>query len=149
MTTLQMLSIDARNAIADEFADRLRDRVECLEPSGARRWWRVEETDSHDVWLIDWPAGAIVPRHDHDGAAASIAVIRGELVETRYDAAGVEETSTLAPGPVHVVADEISHEIRNVAGAVATSVHVYSPPLRAMSFYDDAGALAHRDVVDG
>ena len=50
---------------------------------------------------------------------------------------------------MHVVADEISHEIRNVAGAVATSVHVYSPPLRAMSFYDDAGALAHRDVVDG
>ena len=136
-----------RDAIAVGLAASVRPSVDGLDRAEARRWWRLVATETFDAWLIDWPSGTGVPRHDHDGAAASIFVVRGRLVETRY--AGGRSTSSVArAGDLLRVGVDASHEIGNDAPDVATSVHVYSPPLRSMGFYDPDGTAVRRDAID-
>ena len=136
-----------RDAIAVGLAASVRTAVDGLEVGATRRWWRLVATDTFDAWLIDWPPGTEVPRHDHDGAAASICVGRGELVETRFDTSGPSWSRAWSGGLLRVGA-EVSHQIGNEATHPASSVHVYSPPLRSMGFYDGDGASVRREGVD-
>jgi predicted metal-dependent enzyme (double-stranded beta helix superfamily) len=136
-----------RDALAVALAAGFVTSVADLSPSTDRRWWRVMATGQFDAWLIDWPVATSVQPHDHGGSAASIAVVRGALREVRLDLAG-PVLSDLAPGTVHRVAADAVHDIANPGPARATSVHVYSPPLRTMVFYDDAGAALRQDDVD-
>ncbi|HKY15950.1 MAG TPA: hypothetical protein VJM33_13580 [Microthrixaceae bacterium] len=145
---IDALGAAERDVVAIGLAASVRDSVARLDVAVERRWWRLVETDEFDAWLIDWPIDARVPRHDHDGAAASIAVVRGRLVELRFTGTTRTGTSILVPGRAHRVAADASHEIVNREAVPATSVHVYSPPLRSMAFYDTAGVRTHRDVVD-
>jgi hypothetical protein len=137
-----------RDAVARGLASSMREAVERLDVASERRWWRLLATEEFDAWLIDWPSGGSVPRHDHDGAEASIRVVRGRLVECRFFGAASVGTSILVPGRTHRVPADVTHEIVNRDDSVATSVHVYSPPLRSMGFYDDDGVATHRDAVD-
>ena len=148
-TSPALVALDdaARDAVAAGLAAGLRGSVDGLAADVVRRWWRLVATDTFDAWLIDWPAGTEVPRHDHDGAAASICVVRGRLVETRFEADGPTSAS-LRPGEVHRVSSDASHQIGNAAPDVATSIHVYSPPLRAMGFYDPSGVAVRSDPID-
>jgi uncharacterized RmlC-like cupin family protein len=136
-----------RDAVAIGLAASVRPSVDRLDVAGERRWWHLVATDTFDAWLIDWPSGTAVPRHDHDGAAASICVVRGRLVEIRF-AAGGSSLSTARPGEVLRVDADVSHQIGNDATDPATSVHVYSPPLSSMGFYDPDGVPVRRDPVD-
>ena len=142
------LAPEERDAIARALAISLRSTASDLGDASDRRWWRVVATESFDAWLIDWPPGTSVPRHDHDGAEASLCVVRGELVEHTFDGPEIGATSVLPPDLVHRVAAESSHEVVNLAPSSATSVHVYSPPLRSLGFYDDLGETTRRDVVE-
>lgn len=40
------------------------------------------------------------------------------------------------------------HDIVNEGPGVAMSTHVYSPPLRSMTFYDDAETPVRTETVD-
>jgi quercetin dioxygenase-like cupin family protein len=144
---VEVLDVVERDAIAIGLAAGLRRSVDELADGVVRRWWRLVATETFDAWLIDWPEGTSVPRHDHDGAAASLCVVRGRLVETRFGPTGAT-FHTLQPGEVRRVAADASHEIANVATDPATSVHVYSPPLTAMGFYDPDGGPVRHDRVD-
>jgi hypothetical protein len=144
---VNVLGAAERDAIASGLATSLRDTVAALDPAESRRWWRLVATEEFDAWLIDWPPGTSVPRHDHDGAAASIRLVRGSLVETRFDAAGGVRRLALSADASHHVPAEVTHELGNRGRVDATSVHVYSPPLRSMAFYDHDGAPTRRDEV--
>ncbi len=100
---------------------------------------RVLSTDDYDVWLLRWPAGTAVTPHDHGPSVGAFCVVRGSLVEMRWQdgqpaprAVGPAETVTVGRGVVHDV-------IGVTDGSL--SVHVYSPPLSLMNYYDDSGAV--------
>jgi hypothetical protein len=88
-----------------------------------------------------------VTPHDHGDSAGAFAVVSGELVELRWFATG-PRARTVRPGRAIIIERGVVHDV--IAGrGLSLSVHVYSPPLAAMSFYDAAGTEAlRREVVD-
>jgi hypothetical protein len=100
-----------------------------------RCWARIAANHTSDAWLISWPTGGSVALHDHGGSAGAIAVVAGELVEITP---GRRELTrrVLSVGQVHDVAPDAVHDVLNVGPMPALSVHVYSPPLAQMTFYD-------------
>jgi mannose-6-phosphate isomerase-like protein (cupin superfamily) len=115
-----------------------------------RAWRLIAQTDDFDAWLIAWPGGGTVDLHDHGGSRGALHVISGSLVETIpwRDGAGamtfaqreIQEGVTLAFGAGHV------HDVRNESSSHALSLHVYSPPLTSMTYYDCfEGRLVRRE----
>lgn len=107
-----------------------------------RHFARLVRTDEYEAWLLTWTSDQSVELHDHGGSSGVVLVLEGELVEHATDvasAAPLRETrwprgSAHAFGPGHV------HDLRNADDAPATSIHVYSPPLSTMTFYDHRAA---------
>ena len=111
--------------------------------SPTERCWRtVAATDLFEAFVIAWPVGGAIDLHDHGGAAGAVVVAAGELVETtvrpgRDGTLDVRSSrlptgGTLVFGPGHV------HDIVNRGPGPALSVHVYSPALTSMTFFDIA-----------
>jgi len=108
-----------------------------------RSWRLIAQTRDFDAWLIAWPGGTAAELHDHGGSRGALHVINGSLVETiPWREEGGEVTLarrevhsgvTLAFGAGHV------HDVRNEAVVHALSLHVYSPPLASMTYYDRFG----------
>ena len=113
-----------------------------------RQWWRLLATDSYDAWLIAWPTGGAVTPHDHGGSVGAFSVVAGELTEVVFDERG-EHVDRVTPGGARPVPAAAVHDVVNLADAPALSVHVYSPPLSSMAFYDaDGRAELRTDLVD-
>jgi rhodanese-related sulfurtransferase len=118
------------------------------------RWYLpLHRSNSCDVWLLGWERGQDTDWHDHGGSSGSFAVAEGRLAE-QYRAAGgrriarrgVPASEAVAFGPAHV------HEVAHGGGGPATSIHAYSPPLMAMTYYSFTGygLIARQTVaVDG
>jgi predicted metal-dependent enzyme (double-stranded beta helix superfamily) len=115
---------------------------------GGRWHVRLRVTDHYDVWLIGWGVASLVEMHDHGASAGAIAVMYGTLVEHTPRTAGGVRRQRLAAGTVHAFAAGHRHDVVNDGPDVAMSVHVYSPPLAAMTFYDDAGVAVRTEAVD-
>ena len=108
-----------------------------------RSWRLIAQTREFDAWLIAWPRESAAELHDHGGSRGALHVISGALVETmpwrdddgRMTLARREVPSgvTLSFGAGHV------HDVRNEAADHALSLHVYSPPLTSMNYYDRLG----------
>jgi hypothetical protein len=118
-----------------------------------RRWRLAVRTAQFDVWLIAWPQGGRVELHDHGRSRGAIAVLEGSLVEAtpwRDDTGRFAlHRRTLAVGDVVSFGSHHVHDVVNDAQEHAVSLHVYSPPLRTMGFYEvTLGGLAARDVRD-
>jgi hypothetical protein len=130
-----------------------------LSPEG--RWYeRIHLDEAHEVWLISWLPGQGTGFHDHGGSAGAFAVVWGTLLERRVVRpahAGPAQTGPMQAGPAHAGLAQAGpvlvrpvreggarsfgpryvHDVRNAAaGAVAVSVHAYSPPLPAMTRYE-------------
>ncbi len=103
-----------------------------------RRYARLLSTPAFEAWLICWPQGASLELHDHGPSAGALAVVAGTLEETFVGRTGprtrrVGAAQVLSFGRGHV------HDVANRERVPATSVHVYSPPLSTMTFYDVTG----------
>jgi quercetin dioxygenase-like cupin family protein len=100
-----------------------------------RRWYRLLRSDTYvDVWLISWATEQTAELHDHGGSLGALTVVSGSLVERRWVGNGlrsrrVRAGRSLGFPPGHV------HDVGNTDAAPAVSVHAYSPPLTAMSYY--------------
>ena len=114
-----------------------------LDPEG--RWYQqIRVDDACELWLISWLPGQSTGFHDHGGANGAFGVVWGELDEhvVARGAAGPARSSGPAgrrvpAGVVRSFGAHHVHDVRNSsAGAVAVSVHAYSPPLSAMTRYD-------------
>lgn len=127
------------DAVAVGLAAGLREVPGRIRPSTERRWWRVVATAEFDAWLIDWPPGTFVEPHDHAGSAAALVVVRGELEEVTWPS-DRPITATLSGAEVRRIPRRSTHRIANVGDRPATSVHVYSPPLEAMTFHRPGGS---------
>jgi len=129
----------------------------CLAPSAAvwwashrpaRRIWDLMVASQHyEAWVIAWPRGGAIELHDHGGTQGAVVVASGELTETVVveGAGGRVETDTavLPAGSSITIGSARIHDIVNLGPNPAISVHVYSPRLASMTYYDiSAGRLA-------
>ena len=121
------------------------DRID--EDSEHRTGLRLLATDAYDVWLLRWPPGTSVEPHDHGVSTGVFAVVTGELTEIRW-VRGTRHSQAAGPGEVIAIERGVVHDVVATADS-SLSVHVYSPPLTWMSFYDDSGQEAvRRSAVD-
>src|SRR6185437_8576016 len=109
-----------------------------------------------DVWLISWVPGHATELHDHGGSLGALTVLSGSLNEFRWDGrrlrrrrldAGDQAGFPLgwvhdvvwAPRPVpsRVAGPAVTSGTSGASGPIqpTLSVHAYSPPLTAMSYY--------------
>lgn len=118
------------------------------------RWYLpLHRSNSCDVWLLAWETGQDTDWHDHGGSSGSFAVADGCLIEQYRVPSGRRMArrrllthEAVAFGPSHV------HDVAHGDGGSATSIHAYSPPLVAMTYYTatDYGLIARETVaVDG
>jgi hypothetical protein len=107
-----------------------------------RRYERVLSTPAYDAWVICWPSGGALDLHDHGGSAGAFSVVAGQLAEATVDGSVTVER-TFSPGETTTFNSTRVHAVFNRGNVVATSVHVYSPPLSSMVYYDvdDEGGL--------
>lgn len=108
---------------------------------------RALATADYDVWLLRWPRGTSVDPHDHGPSEGGFAVVAGALEEVRWHA-GRRVSRVLLPGEAVTVERGAVHDVVGASDG-ALSVHVYSPPLREMTFYDETGQVAvGRELVE-
>jgi predicted metal-dependent enzyme (double-stranded beta helix superfamily) len=108
-----------------------------LDPEG--RWYeRIHMTDDFEVWLISWLPGQSTGFHDHGPSAGAFGVVWGELDESVASKRGAKTRATrVSAGVVRSFGPRYVHDVQNSStGAVAVSVHAYSPPLSAMTRYN-------------
>jgi hypothetical protein len=142
--------------ITDQHAeDVLSGRYDRLVPPGGipsdERWFtRLHSDDELDVWLISWVPGEATELHDHSGSLGALTLLSGALHETRWAGDRLRRRRLTAGdqaafplGWVHDVTWAPSADARSgsvsAPAAVFTptlSVHAYSPPLTAMSYYE-------------
>jgi YD repeat-containing protein len=131
--------------ITDQGADDvLSGRYDHLLPPGGvpshDRWFtRLHSDDELDVWLISWVPGHGTELHDHSGSLGALTLISGALHEFRWDGQGLRrrrlDAGDQAAFPLGWVHD-VTWAPGEHATAPALSVHAYSPPLTAMSYYE-------------
>jgi hypothetical protein len=127
---------------------------------------RLLVTERYEAWVIGWLDGQGVRMHDHGASAGTIVVTAGELTElvppdalpsgaagaqpaekadvsfprppSEVVGAGDSVERRLTAGRVWPVPVGAVHDVVNRSPEPATSIHVYSPPLTQMTYYDPA-----------
>jgi predicted metal-dependent enzyme (double-stranded beta helix superfamily) len=104
--------------------------------------------DEHlELWVICWSQRQDTGFHDHDGSRGAVAVLGGALAERRLAVGGPPPPTAIHPsgaafsfGAAHI------HDVSQTGSGLATSLHVYSPPLGEMGFYEVGpdGTLSRR-----
>jgi predicted metal-dependent enzyme (double-stranded beta helix superfamily) len=138
-----VLTPTALRRLATDLAHRTALWRDQLQWSASERWYaQLTSTPLYDVWLLSWGPGQATELHDHGGSAGAFHVLAGALRETvatptpssvRLTERTVEPRQTVAFGPAHV------HDVAHAGTSRSASLHVYSPPLRSMTYYDTAG----------
>jgi rhodanese-related sulfurtransferase len=101
------------------------------------RWHvKLHQSVFFDVWLLGWQWNQETDWHDHGGSSGSFGVAGGTLVEEyrrpgsrRLGRRELTDGYHVGFGPTHV------HNLRHVGDGQALSIHAYSPPLVAMTYY--------------
>ncbi|MCP2299158.1 Cysteine dioxygenase type I [Nocardia amikacinitolerans] len=139
--------------LTDEGAeDVLAGRYDHLLPAGGV--WPVEERwaarllsdDEVDVWLISWTPGKSTELHDHAGSLGALTVLSGALLEFRWNGTELRRRTLTAGDQASFPIGWVHDVMRAPAAAESAgpldptlSVHAYSPPLTAMSYYEVTG----------
>lgn len=90
----------------------------------------VEQTETHQVWLMTWLPGQHTDLHDHAGTSGTFTVVRGTLQErVIWDRAGerVEASHELVAGQSRVFGPGYTHQVTGIGTEPAVSIHVYRP----------------------
>lgn len=139
--------------LTDEGAeDVLAGRFDHLLPEGGfpteNRWAvRIHADDEVDVWLISWVPDRYTELHDHAGSLGALTVLSGALSEFRWNGRELRqrtlEAGDQASFPLGWVHDVVraADQFAGTPGPAnpTLSVHAYSPPLSAMSYYEVTG----------
>lgn len=101
-----------------------------------RRCERLLVDEHYEVWLLQWGAGHGVELHDHGSSAAAFTVVQGELIDISPMTDDTICRRTLTVGNRRLLRPGAVHDVVNASSTPAVSVHVYSPPLTSMTYYD-------------
>ena len=135
------LSLAALAALTERVAGEVRAGLHTVHADADERWHvRLRCSDDVDVWLISWTTDQGTQLHDHGGSSGSFTVVEGQLAEAIWaDGGGTLSHHARSAGDSVVFGEKYVHDVRNVGTRTAVSVHAYSPPLTAMSYYDVEG----------
>jgi hypothetical protein len=99
---------------------------------------RLLASDRWEAWLLEWGAGQSVELHDHGSSAGAFTVVLGSLIEVRAPGVAAEgiQRSEARAGSSRSFRAGARHDVLNLSPAPAASIHVYSPPLQSMTFFD-------------
>ncbi|NRQ49494.1 cysteine dioxygenase family protein [Aeromicrobium sp. YC3-14] len=139
--TVAPLSLADLAALTSTVADEVRAGLHEVHADAQSRWHvRLRCDDQVDVWLISWTEDQGTQLHDHGGSSGAFTVVSGELSEAVWTpGAEVLAESPRSAGDSVVFGEHYVHDVRNVQGRTAVSVHAYSPPLSQMNYYDVDG----------
>jgi predicted metal-dependent enzyme (double-stranded beta helix superfamily) len=123
--------------LVDAVANHPASWVNRLRFAAGERWWTRLHSDSvTEVWLLTWDQATATELHDHGDSAGAFTVLTGQLEEVRVDlTSGNTVITQLGRGGVRSVDRGVVHDVRNASPATAISIHAYSPPLQAMTYY--------------
>ncbi|MCW2721436.1 MAG: hypothetical protein QOG20_1401 [Pseudonocardiales bacterium] len=129
------LGLSDLTALTREIADEVRAGAHLVRVDPERRWYKLLRTDPYvDVWLISWATEQAAELHDHAGSLGALTVVSGSLVEQRWTTEGLRSRSLRAGRSAGFPLGHV-HDVGNHEVTPAVSVHAYSPPLTAMSYY--------------
>lgn len=103
-----------------------------------RRPVRLLATERYEAWVIGWTAGQAVELHDHGEAVGALTVVEGSLDELVLRGGRLRRRS-LPEGTTVRLPAGLVHDVVAPSPGASTSVHVYAPPLRTMTFYAPDG----------
>jgi hypothetical protein len=115
--------------------------VPALPGTGAHESVLWQDEDSI-AWLNVLPDGRDTGFHDHDGSAAGVYVIRGSVTNEGLPIGGARRVRRYGAGGSFSVPATGIHRMNHDEGAV--TVHVYSPPLRSIGYYEIVDGLLQR-----
>lgn len=113
--------------------------VAALPPDVSEVLWADEDSVA---WLEVSSKRRDTGFHDHDGSAVGVYVISGEVTNEGLSLGGGRPVRRYAAGESFSFPGTGIHRMAHEAGAV--TVHVYSPPLRAIGYYEIVDGLLHR-----
>jgi hypothetical protein len=136
-------------AVGDEprfWADRVRHDPQ------TRHFVQLYRDTNLDVWLICWLDAQDTGYHDHDLSSGAVYVVEGSLCEDFFyrDADGWIDVRTRErhAGSVFDFDGSSIHGMRHAGGPPATSIHVYSPALWRMGYYEPGeGGLRRTSIT--
>jgi quercetin dioxygenase-like cupin family protein len=129
------LALSDLTALTREVADEVRAGVHTVHVDPDRRWYQLLRGDDYvDVWLISWATEQAAELHDHAGSLGALTVVSGRLVEHRWTGDGLRARRLTAGRSAGFPLGHV-HDVGNHDATPAVSVHAYSPPLTAMSYY--------------
>ena len=99
-----------------------------------------------ELYLALWMPGTESPIHDHQGLTGAVAILAGELVETRYELTQTGDKHEIAwqggglmqPGlasPIYPQGLHQVHRMYNPGATTAASVHLYFGKLTQVTHY--------------
>jgi Cysteine dioxygenase type I len=104
-----------------------------------------------DVWLICWLDAQDTGYHDHELSSGAVYVVEGNLSEDYFyrDAEGwiTVRTRERPAGTVFDFDGSSIHGVRHAGGPPATSIHVYSPALWRMGYYEPGEGGVRRTSI--
>ena len=92
--------------------------------------WRTAHSEG---WLNHWPQAREAGFHDHDGSSVGVHVVEGTASNDGISLDGRPTVRRFAAGESFSLGPDRIHRMIHDAGS--TTVHVYSPPLRAIGDY--------------
>jgi hypothetical protein len=101
--------------------------------------WR----DAHsEGWLNTWWQRRDTGFHDHDGSCVGVYVLDGRARAESLVMRGEPRVREVRSGESYSLPGSGIHRVDHLSGAV--TIHVYSPPLRAIGHYDVVDGELHR-----
>jgi predicted metal-dependent enzyme (double-stranded beta helix superfamily) len=114
-----------------------------------RVYVRLHRDHHLDAWLLCWLPAQETGLHDHDLSGGAVRVVDGRLAEFRLvlGEPDLDEVVYAAGDGFSFDASRI-HDVRHTGTDPAVSLHVYSPPIWRMGFYEPGadGRLARRSA---
>jgi hypothetical protein len=109
---------------------------------------RLHRDEHLDVWLICWIASQETGLHDHDISSGAVAIVEGRLTEDRLVLGGGIATVGYEAGQGFRFDASRIHDVRHAGDVPAVSLHLYSPPLLRMGYYEvgEDGWVARRSA---
>lgn len=127
-------------------ADVFSGHYDAVLPAGGlptdERWFtRIDGDEEVDIWLISWVPDHATELHDHGRSLGALTVLSGSLHEYRWAGAELRsnrlDAGDQAAFPLGWVHDVVwAPPSATTTAAPTLSVHAYSPPLTAMSYYE-------------
>jgi len=141
---------ELRDLVEELRADPERWRHLVRHESDHRVYVPLREDEQVVAWVICWSEEQDTGFHDHDGSAAAIAVVEGEIREERLAIGGPPVRATYGPGDSFELPPSAIHRVLHSGDVPAVTIHAYSPPLRRMGAYWIApdGTLLREPVED-